>query len=185
MSELVGIITAHSPEIRNRSLDALLPRGQRRAICWPRRRAGPFSPRERQSVRTRARAVFSLRDPSLSSPFQAGRAGRQASAARRRSSRFSSADSMKPSILLLAAQAAAGPSARHVQRAGRRLSRPGLSDPGGAGAPQRSRGPRQSVDVAHRASRRLPARASVPNSAPRRRRRVSRSCANPRPSAWI
>ena len=75
------------------------------------------------------------------------------------------------------------PERRHLQRAGRRLSRPRLSDPGRPGAPQRALGARQPVDVPHRPSRRLSA-AHPPRTAARRPAASSRSCARPRRSAW-
>ncbi len=145
------------PGTRDRSLDALC-RGARWKSCWPNAEALDRFRRTSDNLYERVRALFFL---YAIHRFHIPRCGR-----RRRDAR---ADSLRG--LRQPAEAAlrrghrhfpggAGrPRAerRHLQRAGRRLSRARIPDAGRPGAPQRALRARQPVDVPHRAPGRLPA----------------------------
>ncbi len=121
---------------------------------------GDLSPRQRQSLRTRPRALLSLRHPPLPPAAETGAHETQpdplrwihapAAAPFRGGHRYLPGDT-----------STRRPQRRHLQRAGPGLPPAGFPDASRSGAAQRAVGARQPVDVPHRTSgRSAVARAS-------------------------
>ena len=163
MSELIGVITASDPAHRatGRSMpSAATPRWK---SCWRSAQALDRFRRSSDNLYERVRALFFLyaihRFHIPSRPSAGG----------------ARADSLRG--LCQPAEAPlrgghrhlpGGPGGRRaerrdLERAGRRLPRAGLPDPGRPGAPQRALGARQPVDVPHRPSRRTIRCACAPS----------------------
>ena len=186
MSELVRIITAADPEVRNRSLDAFC-RGATQAQLLAECAALDAFRRASDNLYERVRALFFLyaihrfhlpQHARLAAealdPVRGLRQPAAAAASRRRST-----SSCMP-------RPRTAPERRHCQRAGRGLPQPRLPDPGRPGAAQRALGARQPVDVPHRPSGR-PAAARPPGTAATRaaaRRPVSHPARSARRCAW-
>ena len=173
VSRLTGVITADDPEVRDRSLDSFCAASRRSMNCWPSAQALDRFRRTSDNLYERVRALFflyaihrfhiPLPAPAPHAPALIPFAGytQSAEAALRGGHRH------------LPRRAGRGrPERRHLQRAGRRPTAPGLPDPGGPGAPQRALGARQPVDVPHRPSRRLSAAHPPRAAAAQRRRRL-------------
>ena len=147
--DLITIITTSDPAMRDRSLDGFCRTADAAALCDAARALDAFR-RRSENLYERVRATFFL--AAIYRYHLPGQAAARAAKAlvpfegytRLLGRRFEEAiDEFR------AVEAATRPQRRHRQRPGRRLSGPGLSNPGRPGPPQRPLGPRQPVDVPH------------------------------------
>ena len=186
MSRLIDVIASHDPAIRNTPLDAIangLSVAEMLAEC----EALDAFRRHSDNLYGRVRAEFFLyalhrfhigaktKDrpqkacPTIPFPGYVA---------------LCAAVSTKPSISF--SRPNPPPAQRsHLERARRRLPRPRISNPRRPGPPQRALRPRQSMDVPHRPSRRLPASHSPRTPPPPRPEALFPILAKPPPSAWI
>ena len=184
MSELIQIITADDPAVRNRSLDAFC---RSASLAQLREECASLDHFRRAATTCMSGCArsFSLCDLSLSHSAQAGSAPGGLVP-------FDGYDNLlkrrfEEAIDIFLAAAA---ERRHCQRPGRSLPAAGLPDAGQPGAAQRALGARQPVDVPHRPSGR-PSAAGAAGAVPASSAGsltanvpLSRSSTKPPPCAW-